>query len=68
MKNRLSFQIVRWYVKVGDPVKRDQPLAYISSDAVDTELYCHIDGRVSRLMFENTPFEGVIVIKPDVRG
>lgn len=42
-------EIVRWLVKAGDEVKRDQPLVEVMTDKVTTELPSPVAGRVERL-------------------
>jgi pyruvate dehydrogenase E2 component (dihydrolipoamide acetyltransferase) len=42
-------EIVRWLVKAGDEVERDQPLVEVMTDKVTTELPSPVAGRVERL-------------------
>ena len=41
--------LVAWLVREGDSVKRDQPIAEITTDKVDTELPSPVEGRIVTL-------------------
>src|ERR1035441_6007101 len=42
--------IIKWYKKVGDSVKKDEPLFEISTDKVDTEIPSPIEGILAEVM------------------
>jgi len=42
--------ITKWLVKVGDVVKKDQPVALIATDKADSELPAPAGGRVTKLL------------------
>jgi 2-oxoglutarate dehydrogenase E2 component (dihydrolipoamide succinyltransferase) len=44
--------IKSWHVKVGDGIRKDQPLVTISTDKADTEVPSPIDGVVTRILAE----------------
>jgi pyruvate dehydrogenase E2 component (dihydrolipoamide acetyltransferase) len=54
--------ITKWLKKVGDPVRKDEPLFEISTDKVDAEIPSPIDGVLAEIKFQ----EGAIVQVNDV--
>jgi len=42
--------IIKWYKKVGDRIKKDEPLFEISTDKVDTEIPSPEEGYLSEIM------------------
>ena len=42
--------LVKWHKKVGDRVRRDEPLFEISTDKVDTEITAPHDGIITELL------------------
>lgn len=43
--------IVKWYKKVGDPIKKDETLLEISTDKVDSEIPSPATGIVTKILF-----------------
>ncbi|MEM4380111.1 MAG: dihydrolipoamide acetyltransferase family protein [Thermoplasmatales archaeon] len=57
--------VSKWFVKVGDHVKRDQPLLEISTDKVDSEVPSPADGYVKEILVkegETVPVKTVIML------
>lgn len=57
--------VSKWLVKVGDHVKRDQPLLEISTDKVDSEVPSPADGYVKEILVkegETVPVKTVIML------
>lgn len=44
--------IVKWYKKVGDPIKKDETLLEISTDKVDSEIPSPATGIVTKILFK----------------
>jgi pyruvate dehydrogenase E2 component (dihydrolipoamide acetyltransferase) len=61
--------IIKWYKKVGDRVKKDEPLFEISTDKVDTEIPSPAEGTLAEIMVgeqETVEVETVVArIEPD---
>ena len=57
--------IIKWLKKVGDPIKRDEALFEISTDKVDTEVPCPVEGTVAEILVaeQETVDVGTIVAK-----
>ncbi len=55
--------IVKWYKKVGDPIKKDETLLEISTDKVDSEIPSPATGIVTKILFneqDTVPIKTVI--------
>jgi 2-oxoglutarate dehydrogenase E2 component (dihydrolipoamide succinyltransferase) len=61
--------IIKWYKKVGDRVKKDEPLFEISTDKVDTEIPSPAEGTLAEIMVgeqETVEVDTVVArIEPD---
>ena len=60
--------LVKWHKKVGDRVKRDEPLFEISTDKVDTEVPSPADGFLQRILVtegETVPVRSVVCLLGD---
>jgi 2-oxoglutarate dehydrogenase E2 component (dihydrolipoamide succinyltransferase) len=60
--------LVKWYKKVGDSVRRDEPLFEISTDKVDTEVPSSADGYVLKVLVkegETVPVHTVVCLLGD---
>ncbi|PJA99052.1 MAG: 2-oxoglutarate dehydrogenase [Ignavibacteriales bacterium CG_4_9_14_3_um_filter_30_11] len=57
--------ILKWFKKVGDPVKKDETVFEISTDKVDTEVPSPVDGIVKEILVaeQETVEVGTIVVK-----
>lgn len=44
--------ITRWLIKEGDMVEEDQPLLEIATDKVDSEIPSPVEGRVTKILYE----------------
>lgn len=57
--------ILKWFKKVGDPIKRDETLFEISTDKVDTEVPSPIEGTIAEILVgeQETVDVGTIVAK-----
>lgn len=62
--------VIKWYKKVGEPVKQDEILLEISTDKVDTEIPSPIDGTVAEILVgeQETVDVGTIVAKVSASG
>ena len=62
--------VIKWYKKVGEPVKQDEILLEISTDKVDTEIPSPIDGTVAEILVgeQETVDVGTIVAKVSTSG
>lgn len=63
--------IIKWYVKEGDGVGKDQPLVEISTDKVDTEVPSPVRGVVKQILHnvdETVPVGTVIAIMEESKG
>jgi len=61
--------IIKWYKKVGDRVKKDEPLFEISTDKVDTEIPSPAEGTLAEIMIgeqETVDVDTIVArIEPD---
>src|SRR2546425_7378366 len=60
--------LVKWHKKVGDRVRRDEPLFEISTDKVDTEVPSSADGYVIKVLVkegETVPVHTVVCLLGD---
>ena len=57
--------IIKWYKKVGEPVKKDETIFEISTDKVDTEIPSPVEGTLSEILIgeQETVAVGTIVAK-----
>ena len=57
--------ILKWFKKVGDPVKKDETVFEISTDKVDTEVPSPVDGIIKEILVaeQETVEVGTIVVK-----
>ncbi|HKI79187.1 MAG TPA: 2-oxoglutarate dehydrogenase, E2 component, dihydrolipoamide succinyltransferase [Ignavibacteriaceae bacterium] len=62
--------VIKWYKKVGDPIKKDETLFEISTDKVDTEVPAPQAGTVAEIMVaeQETVEVGTTVAKLSVSG
>ncbi len=62
--------ILEWRVKVGDPIKLDDPIVDISTDKVDVELYAPASGTVSEILAQegDTVTVGQVIARIAVDG
>ncbi len=62
--------ILKWFKKVGDPIKRDETLFEISTDKVDTEVPSPVEGTIAEIMVgeQETVDVGTIVAKISTSG
>lgn len=62
--------ILKWFKKVGDPIKRDETLFEISTDKVDTEVPSPVEGTIVEIMVgeQETVDVGTIVAKISTSG
>jgi pyruvate dehydrogenase E2 component (dihydrolipoamide acetyltransferase) len=62
--------VIKWYKKVGEPVKQDEILLEISTDKVDTEIPSPIDGTVAEILVgeQETVDVGTVVAKVSTSG
>jgi 2-oxoglutarate dehydrogenase E2 component (dihydrolipoamide succinyltransferase) len=44
--------ILRWLVKEGDIIEEEQPIVELATDKVDSEIPSPVDGRVSKILYE----------------
>src|SRR3972149_3971854 len=55
--------VVKWLVKVGDVVAKDQPLLEISTDKVDAEIPSPVEGKIVEVLAkegETVPIQGLL--------
>lgn len=45
----VSATVVRWFKKVGDPVKLDEPLLEVSTDKVNSEIPSPVSGKITQI-------------------
>jgi 2-oxoglutarate dehydrogenase E2 component (dihydrolipoamide succinyltransferase) len=60
--------LVKWHKRVGDRVKRDEPLFEISTDKVDTEVPSETDGYLTQVLVkegETVPVQTVVCVLGD---
>ena len=57
--------IIKWFKKVGDPIKKDETLFEISTDKVDTEVPSPVEGTIAEILVgeQETVDVGTIVAK-----
>jgi len=57
--------VIRWYKKVGEEVKKEEPLFEISTDKVDTEVPSPVDGKILSILVkeQETVSIGTVVCK-----
>src|SRR6185369_556330 len=60
--------IVKWLKKVGDPVKRDEPLFEISTDKVDAEIPAPTSGVLSEIMVQEGETVAVNTVVAVING
>ena len=62
--------ILEWRVKVGDPIKLDDPIVDISTDKVDVELYAPATGTISEILAQegDTVTVGQVIARIAVGG
>ncbi len=62
--------ILEWRVKVGDPIKLDDPIVDISTDKVDVELYAPASGTVSEILAQegDTVTVGQVIARIAIGG
>jgi 2-oxoglutarate dehydrogenase dihydrolipoamide succinyltransferase (E2 component) len=62
--------ILKWFKKVGDPIKRDETLFEISTDKVDTEVPSPVEGTIKEILVgeQETVDVGTIVAKISTSG
>lgn len=60
--------VSRWLVKVGESVKRDQPLLEISTDKVDAEIPSPADGILLKVLFQEGDVAPVDEVIAKIRG